>query len=178
MNGGSQVEPLLIRETKMKLVLILVLAAATGWANDWSVTPLTDRFTGAPFVVFALQADGPVARGIYSTVPMFLIYCANGKWNESQLKFGSGMLLARDVNQHNQMTEERNDDKIHVHFWNVADDFSVFFVDRKATRDLIYSKITRIKFADALGRGYVADFTPHGMNFAALREACGKAFEK
>jgi hypothetical protein len=38
------------------------------------------------------------------------------------------------------------DDKIKLHFWNMAEDFKTFFVDKGATKDLVKSTTARIQF--------------------------------
>jgi hypothetical protein len=76
-----------------------------------------------------------------------------------------------------QSIAPRANNKIHFHFWNMADDFHTFFVDKGATKELLGSADVRIQFRHASGVNEVAMFSPPGLYRQELTKFCGKAFD-
>jgi hypothetical protein len=113
----------------------------------------------------ALAADSPIADAISSGIPSFVIMCGGNRWINSKLvspvvlasgKFGSALGVPQ------QLVYLRADNKLHLHFWNIADDYRVFFVDKGATKELINSRDARIQFHDSVNHTQVAQFSPVG----------------
>lgn len=65
------------------------------------------------------------------------------------------------------------DGKIRVHTWNIASDFKRFYVDLKATRELLGGHQVRIEFFDYTEHTHVAVFSPSGLSAATIQNACG-----
>jgi hypothetical protein len=67
--------------------------------------------------------------------------------------------------------------KIHLHFWNIAEDHKTLLVDKGATNELINSADARIAFRDPGGHVQAADFSPVSLNRDALTKAWGSVFK-
>jgi hypothetical protein len=152
--------------------------------GKWTYEVSENKLTGALYGILTLKADESITDGVSSGSPSFVVMCGgtekSPKWFNSKLlsPVVLGMPDARspgDAPQ--QIVYLRADDKIKLHFWNMADDFRTFFVDKGATKDLVKSTNARIQFRDAHGHKQVAVFSPTGLNREATRKACGSLFD-
>lgn len=152
--------------------------------GKWTYEIGEDKLTGALYGIFSLEADEPIADGIGSGLPSFVIMCGgradSPHWLNSKVL--SPVVLGMPDQQSplgapQQIVYLRADNKIHVHFWNMAEDFRMFFVDKGATKELLNSSIARIQFRDAGGHKQVAIFSPSGLNRDGLVKACGPVFK-
>jgi hypothetical protein len=169
------------------VVLMSLLAGATedrifNAGGKWLFRVSEDKLTGAQYGIFELKADETIDDGISSGLPSFIIMCGGSKqspkWINSKLispvVLGTGdTRSAFGVPQ--QFVRLRADDKIHVHAWNIAEDFHALFVDKGATKELLGSNSARVQFTDASGHAQVAMFSPAGIR--NIEVACGTALK-
>ncbi|MGA3098128.1 MAG: PEGA domain-containing protein [Bryobacteraceae bacterium] len=150
--------------------------------GKWTYTVSENKLTGALYGIFELKANEALSDGISSGVPNFIIMCGGPAkaptWINSKLispiVLGKPSEFAAHAMQ--QTVVLRADSKFHTHFWNMADDFTTFFVDKGATKELIGSGDARIQFRDASENQQVAVFSPGGISQEMLTKACGKTF--
>ncbi len=117
----------------------------------------TSEDTDAPYRLFVLRPDTRVTDGFSADFPSFILLCGmpdSPRWINSKLLspvvLGAGdQKSALGVPQ--QSVQLRAYRKIHLHFWNIAEDHKTLFVDKGATNELINSADARIAFRDAGG---------------------------
>jgi len=152
--------------------------------GKWTYEIGEDKLTGALYGIFSLEADERITDGIGSASPSFVIMCGgpldSPHWLNSKM-LSPVVLRMPDTKSPfgapQQAVYLRADNKIHLHFWNMAEDFRTFFVDKGATKELLNSRTARIQFRDASGDTQVAIFSPSGLNRDGLVKACGSVFK-
>lgn len=151
--------------------------------GKWTYEIGENKLTGELYGILTLTADEPITDGLASGPPSFIIMCGGAvnspRWINSKVlsPIVLGLPNTRSAfGSPQQMVYLRADSKIHVHFWNMADDFRTFFVDKGATKELLNSRTARIQFRDASGHHQVAIFSPSELNRDVLVKACGNVF--
>jgi hypothetical protein len=152
--------------------------------GQWNFELSEDKLTGAQYRLFVLNATERISDGISYDFPSFVIMCGgasnSSKWINSKLispvVLGSANHTS-PLGAPQQTIYLRSDDKIHVHFWNIAEDFRALYVDKAATKELLNSSTTRIQFRDASGHNQVAMFSPSGLDRNRLGQECGDSFK-
>ena len=150
--------------------------------GKWTFHISHDKLTGAEYGLFVLEADQNVTDGISSGKPEFVVMCGgsakNPKWINSKLispvVLGLPQTRSPFSGSPQQLVNLRTDDKIHGHFWNIADDYRTMFVDKGATREFLHSSEARVQFRDADGHDQVAVFTTAGLDRKRAAIACGE----
>jgi hypothetical protein len=181
-------------KTTIALVLLLAHSAKAQAPKDqiypaggkWNYSVSEDKLTGAQYGMFELLADEKLADGISAGYPSLVIMCggtaAKPQWVNS--KFISPVVLGRSDTQSvlskapQQTVLLRADNAFHAHFWNIAEDFHVMFVDKGATKEVLNTKTSaRIQFRDSSEHKQVAIFSPAEINQKMLTAACGMVFK-
>jgi tetratricopeptide (TPR) repeat protein len=152
--------------------------------GKWTYDIGEDKLTGALFGVFSLEGDEPITDGVASALPSFVIMCGgpldSPHWLNSKL-LSPVVLRMPDTKSPfgapQQTVYLRADSKVRLHFWNMAEDFRTFFVDKGATKELLNSRIARIQFRDSSGHTQVAIFSPSGLDREGLVKACGSVLK-
>jgi len=163
---------------------VLLLAAVGLCAQDnaipaggkWMQSSSEDKMTAAKQVKFWLPADN-FLRGDFR--PEISIFCTNGKWTLSDFRPNERMSHPNRPGFWGQPQMEvtvRVDNSHSHHGWNwVNGDFLA--MDKGTTRQLIGANIFKIEFNSPHGP-QIAEFSPAGLDLAAMHKACGLKPEK